>query len=107
MNKIKFNYNFLYYFSVFVAFSRHIQTSHFTTIPEECKEGNYMDLNGSNNQHRFIDYTVDYTYEPLNSHDKTKKFDFQWFRFNSAKSTRMLERNDVSDLVMKEKVCLI
>ena len=80
-----------------------------TTIPEECNEGNYMDLNGPNNQHRFIDYTVDYSFERLNSHDKTNEFDFKWFRFNLENETanRMLERNDVSDLIMKEKVCVV
>ena len=75
-------------------------------IPEECKAGNYMDLKGPDNKHRFIDYTVDFSFDRLNSHDRTEEFDFKWFRFNlEKKATRMLQRNDISDLIMKEKVC--
>ena len=76
-------------------------------LPEECKTGNYMDLKGPDNKHRFIDYTVDFSFDRLDSHDRTEEFDFKWFRFNlEEKATRMLERNDVSDLIMKEKVCV-
>lgn len=76
-------------------------------IAEECKDGNYLDLSGPENQHRHIDYRVDYAFTPLKSHDKKEEFDFKWFRFNvNDTATRMLERREVSDLFMKEKVCV-
>ena len=75
-------------------------------MPEECKDGSYMNLIGEDHQHRYINYEVDDSFKQFESHDKTKEFDFEWFRFNLKKATQMLELNDVSDLIMKNKVCL-
>ena len=77
-------------------------------VPAECKDGGHRNLVGAANQHRHIGFELkEAALTVLPTNDRTEEFDFKWFRFNlEKKATRMLQRNDVSDLIMKEKVCV-